>query len=264
MKDYSTYKTIQVELKEHILTLTLNRPDSLNAVDAVMHEELARIFADAQVDEEARAVILTGAGKAFCAGGDIKKMEEIGGLKSFPRTMWEAKKLINDILDLEKPIICAVNGPAIGLGATIALFCDIVIASERAFFADTHVKVGIVAGDGGAVIWPLLMGPNRAKQYLMTGDSLKAHEAERLGLVNFVVPEDKLAETAWHWATRLAKGPTRAISGSKVAVNKSVKAAVNLILDTSLALEGHTFTTDDHQEAKRAFIEKRPPQFKGM
>jgi len=167
------------------------------------------------------------------------------------------------MLDLDKPIIAAVNGAAVGLGATIALFCDIIIAAETARFGDTHVRAGVVAGDGGAVMWPLLVGPAKAKELLMTGDIIDAKEAERIGLVNKVVPLADLLPTARELARRLANGPTLAIAWTKHSINKRIKQDVNLLIDASLASENLTFLTEDHKEAARAFVEKREPKFKG-
>lgn len=263
MNDYSRYQCLKTEIKERVMTLTFNRPEVLNAVDSKMHTELTQIFPEIQADSQVEVIILTGAGRAFSAGGDIKWMQDMAEPGVLENVLWEGRKIINDLLALEKPIIAKVNGPAVGLGATLALFCDIIIASERVSFADPHVRVGIVAGDGGAVIWPLLIGVCKAKEYLMTGDSIEAKEAERIGLINRVVPPEKLDETVWELALRLANGPIHAIRWTKVSVNKRLKATANLILDTSLALEGLTFQTEDHREAVQAFVEKRKPQFRG-
>jgi enoyl-CoA hydratase len=183
--------------------------------------------------------------------------------RDWSQTTYEAKKIVNDLLDLEQPIIAALNGAAVGLGATIALFCDVIFASDRVKIGDPHVKVGITAGDGGAVIWPLLCGVARAKEMLMTGDLIGADEAYRLGLVNHVVPHEELMDTAMAFAQRLANGPAYAIRTSKMSVNKMIKSVVNLILDTSLAYEGHSFRMEDQQEAVKAFLEKREPHFTG-
>ncbi|MBI4594961.1 MAG: enoyl-CoA hydratase/isomerase family protein [Candidatus Tectomicrobia bacterium] len=263
MVDYSNYKLIKVERDGKILNVIFNRPEAMNSVNREFHAELANIFADVQKDDDANVIVLTGAGKAFSAGGDIKGMDETGGHRNLRKTLWEGKKIINDILDLHKPIIAKVNGHAIGLGATIALFCDVIFAADHAKFGDPHVKVGIVAGDGGAIIWPALIGMCRAKEYLMTGDLISAKDAERMGLINRAVPADKLDATVKEFASRLAYGPIQAIEYTKVSVNKTLKAMTNLIIDTSIAYEGHTFYTDDHKEAMKAFIEKREPKFTG-
>jgi enoyl-CoA hydratase/carnithine racemase len=171
--------------------------------------------------------------------------------------------MIQRMLDVEQPIVGAINGDAVGLGATIALFCDVIVASDKARFGDPHVRVGIVAGDGGAVIWPLLIGPARAKEFLMRGHLVTGAEAAKMGLVNYAVPPDEVLPKAKAIAQELADGPTWAIRWSKLCVNKWLKDQVNLILEASLAYEMITFTTEDHKEAARAFIEKRRPAFQG-
>lgn len=261
MVDYDKYQHIKFERDDKVLKVILNRPESLNAVNSVLHQELATVFHDVGQDKDAFAVLLTGEGRAFCAGGDVKGMGDSG--RDWSMMSSEAKSIVNGILDLEQPIIAAINGAAVGLGATIALFCDVIFASERAKIGDPHVKVGITAGDGGAVIWPLLCGVARAKELLMTGDLIEADEAFRLGLVNHVLPHEELIDTALALAQRLANGPAYAIRTSKLSVNKVLKSMVNLILDTSLAYEGHSFRTEDHQEAVKAFVEKREPKFTG-
>jgi enoyl-CoA hydratase len=177
--------------------------------------------------------------------------------------MREARQVVDNLLDCSKPVMSAVNGYAMGLGANLALLTDVVVAARSATFADTHVRMGIGAGDGGQVIWPLLMGVNRAKYFLMTGDRVSAEEAERLGLVNFVVDEAELMPKALAIAERLAKGPARAISASKVPINKYLKMVSNLVLPLSLSLEGATMATADAREAAQAFREKREPKFTG-
>jgi enoyl-CoA hydratase len=205
-----------------------------------------------------KVLLITGAGRAFCAGGDFA-----GGLHPGPKMWMEARRIVDGLLDCQKPVITAVNGYAMGLGATVALLGDVVFAARSAVFADTHVRMGIAAGDGGQLIWPLLMGVNRAKYYLMTGDRIPAEEAERLGLVNFVVEDDALMERALELADRLAAGPALAISASKVAVNQYMKMVSNLVLPLSLKLEEGTMATEDFREAVMAFAEKREPKYKG-
>jgi enoyl-CoA hydratase len=262
--DYSGYQTIEAKRDGKVLILTLNRPEKLNAVNGRLHHELATIFADVAEDGEANAVVLTGAGRAFSAGGDVEWFGQVAGdPREFDLVQREARKIVQDLLELEAPVIAAVNGAATGLGATIALFCDTIFMADSAKIGDPHVKMGIVAGDGGAVIWPWLLGPARAKEYLLTGDLLTAQEAERIGLVNRVVPVAECLPRALEFAHRLADGPILAIKWTKVSVNKLLKAAANLVLDTSLALEARTFQTEDHREAVRAFVEKRPPRFSG-
>src|SRR5262249_38957425 len=193
---------------------TMNRPEKLNAVNARMHTELATLTLDAEADPDVKVLLVTGAGRAFCAGGDFSGQGDspaTGG----GQTMREARQIVDNLLDCSKPVISAVNGYAMGLGANFALLADVVMAARIAAFADTHVRMGIGAGDGGQVIWPLLMGVNRAKYFLMTGERLSAEEAERLGLVNFVVEDAELMPKARAIAERLASGPARAIAASK-------------------------------------------------
>jgi enoyl-CoA hydratase len=263
--DPKEYETIRIERLGDVLRATIAHPRSrLNAVDARLHEDLTRLFRDLRRETDAaRAAILTGSGRAFSAGGDFgwfPQLQEPGRLEDLRR---DARQMIHDLLDTEIPLIAAVNGPAVGLGASIALLCDVIVAAEAATFADPHVRVGLVAGDGGAVIWPLLLGPARAKQYLLTGDSLDAREAERIGLVNLVVPDAELAERSLELAERLAAGAPLAIRYTKLAVNKLVKDALHTAFDASTALELVTFRSDDHREALAALREKRPPRFTG-
>ena len=262
--DYSRYEFIKVEKDGKVAIFTLNRPETLNAISPQLHTELEDIFADVTRDDDVNVVVLTGAGRAFCSGGDVKGMgtgqRDPGDRRVAVRY---GKKLIHNMIEVEQPIIAAVNGHAVGLGATLALFCDIIIASENAKIGDPHVSVGLVAGDGGAVIWPLLCGLAKAKEYLMTGDLMSAAEAERIGLINHVVPPDEVMPKALELAHRLANGPTRAIRWTKLCCNKRLRDEVNLVLDASLAVETISMTTEDHKEAARAFAEKRAPQFKG-
>jgi enoyl-CoA hydratase len=267
MTDYSRYECLKVEKADKLATVTLNRPDSLNAVNPQMHSELEHIWIDLAEDRDVNAILLTGAGKAFCAGGDVKGMASRSSGEGERRgagiSPAGGRRLVERMLDVEQPIIGAVNGDAVGLGATIALFCDVIVASEKARFGDPHVRVGIVAGDGGAVIWPLLIGPARAKEFLMRGHLVNGAEAAKMGLVNYAVPLEEVLPKAKELAQELADGPTWAIRWSKLSINKWLKDQVNLILDASLAYEMVTFNTEDHKEAARAFVEKRKPQFQG-
>lgn len=233
--NYDRYQHIIVKKEDQILCLTLNRPDRLNAVTSALHTELTDIFADIRKDDDVKVVTLTGAGAGFCAGADLK--EPIVDKAALNRVFVEARELILNILEIDKPIISGVNGAAAGLGATLALFADIVIASDRAKIGDTHVKVGLAAGDGGAVIWPLLVGVNKAKELLMTGEVITAQEALRLGLFNKVVPHDELDRTVMDMARRLASGHQPAIRSTKKAVNLYVKWMVNQVFDYSLQME---------------------------
>jgi enoyl-CoA hydratase len=247
-----------------VLRVELAHPTNpLNVVDGAMHDELARLFRELKRERAARAVLLTGRGKYFSAGGDFRWFPALQDPAVLEQTRRDGKQLVWDLLDVEVPIVAALNGPAVGLGASIALLCDVIFMADSAQIADPHVRVGVVAGDGGAAIWPLLLGPARAKQYLMTGDALEAAEAERIGLVNAVVPAAELEATAMAFAQRLAAGAPLAVQFTKQSVNKLVKDALNTAFDTSMALEMLTFRSEDHREALAALKEKRPPAFRG-
>jgi enoyl-CoA hydratase len=263
--EFSDYQAIVFRRDGRVLHATFNRPDTLNAVDEQLDEELSRLFGDVAADTETHVLVLTGAGRAFSAGGDIEHMQQVIDepelfLNGIPR----AKHLIHSILDCPKPIIAKVNGPAIGLGATIALFSDLIIAANHAKIADPHVKVGYVAGDGGSVIWPQLIGYARAKEYLFFGDAITGEEAAKIGLINRAVPAEDLDRVVDEYAQRLAKGASRAIQWTKLSVNIGLKQLATSILDASLAYEALSNATKDHQEAVNAFREKRPPRFTGQ
>lgn len=263
MAEYSDYSSIRFDRIDDVLKVTLANPrNELNAVDGEMHDELRRLFEELKTERTARAVLLTGSGRAFSAGGDFNWMTSVdsSGLYELRR---EGKQIVWNLLDVELPIVAAVNGPAIGLGATLALLCDVIYMADTATVADPHVRVGIVAGDGGAVIWPLALGPAVAKRYLMTGDSLSAAEAERLGLVNAAVPASELEENALAFAQKLAAGAPLAVRYTKLAVNQLIKQALTTAFDYSTALELVTFVSADHQEALQAIREKRKPRFEG-
>lgn len=257
-----TAELIRRELDGDVLVATIDRPPR-NAVDGALHDGLAALFGDLRRDPGARSVLLTGAGGSFSAGGDFAWMPALDSVERLADLHRHGKQLIWDLLDIDVPIVCAVNGPAIGLGASIALLCDVVVMADTATIADPHVRVGIVAGDGGAAIWPLLVGPARAKQYLLTGDAIDAAEAERIGLVNEVVPSGELMERAMNWARRLAAGAPLALRYTKQAVNAQVKRALLDSFDVSTAFELVTFASEDHREALAALREKRSPHFEG-
>ena len=257
---YKTLETILVSKDNGVATVTLNRPDSRNAVSPRMHFELSEIWPRISADPEIDAIILTGAGKHFCVGADVKGLDA-GAFKQRGSMTTEARLVVTTLLEVEQPIIAAINGDAIGLAATIALFCDITVAADTARIADPHVRIGLVAGDGGAVIWPHLIGPNRAKEFLMRGSMINGVDAARIGLVNYAVPAGDVLKKASELARELADGPRWAIRWTKVSVNKMLKESVNLVLDTSLAFEEVSMKLPDHQEATRAFVEKRKPVF---
>lgn len=261
---YDDYRVLDFARRDRILTVTMNRPDRMNAIDARMHTELARVFYDIARDDAADVVVLTGAGDAFSAGGDFTWFQDmIDDPAVWERTRVEAKQIVFGLLDCEKPIIAKVNGPAVGLGATIALFCDTIFAADSARFADPHVSVGLVAGDGGAIIWPQLIGYARAKEYLMTGAFVPAPDAAAMGLINYALPAAELDAAVDAFADRLAAGASQAIAYTKVSVNIGLRQLAHSILDASLAYESMTNFTADHQEAVDAFRAKRKPKFGG-
>ncbi|MDX3909561.1 MAG: enoyl-CoA hydratase-related protein [Sphingobium sp.] len=260
--DYSGYKTLAVSRDGRLLTLTINQPDRHNIVDSAMHRELARIFTDIAMDDDADVVIFTGAGSAFSAGGDIHWMQScLEKPQGMADIAIEGRRIITSLLDLEKPLICRLNGDAIGLGATLALFCDIIIADETARIADPHVRVGLVAGDGGAIIWPHLIGAARAKAFLMTGDMLSASEAATMGLITKAVPGDQLDAEVERMTGKLLRGAQHAIRWTKLSVNLGLKQTVNAVLDASLGLEVASSLLPAHREGVIAFLEKRQPNF---
>jgi enoyl-CoA hydratase len=258
-----SFEYIQLKRDGDVLRVTIDRGDDLNAVNDQLHRELTELFPYLQREREARAVLLTGRGRAFSAGGDFNWFPELQDMTAMEHLRLDAKQMIWDLLDVHLPIVCALNGHAIGLGASIALFCDVIFMASSATLADPHVRVGIVAGDGGTAAWPLAVGPARAKRYLLTGDSVSAVEAERLGLVTEVVPDDEVDERAMAFAQRLAAGAPLAVQYTKLAVNKLVKEALNTSFDVATAYEMLTFKSADHAEALAALKDKRAPQFEG-
>ena len=261
---YDEFEDIRFERDGDVLRVVLDRPDDdLNTVEDRFHAELVALFPALRSEREARAVLLTGAGRAFSAGGDFGWFPALQAPGRLEDLRLDARRMIGDLLDVHLPIVCALNGPAMGLGATVALLCDVVFMAESARIGDPHVRAGIVAGDGGSVAWPLAVGPVRAKRYLLTGDPVPAVEAERLGLVNEVVPDDRLEEVAMAFAQRLAAGAPLAVQFTKQAVNALIKDAMNTGFDQATALEIQTFRSADHQEALAAWRDRRAPRFEG-
>lgn len=255
------YDHLAVTTDDDVFRIEIDRPDSLNAVNAALHTDLASVFRDAY-DSDARVVLLTGKGDAFSAGGDISWMDDaIDDPASFRQTIREAEEIVQGILNVEKPIVARINGDAIGLGATLALFCDIKIASEDARIGDPHVSVGLVAGDGGAVIWPLLTSMSTAKEMLLTGDHVTATEAVDLGLINYAVPPEELDSRTDEMIEKLATGPQTAIRYTKMALNSWLEHGMNVSFRQSVALEGLSQAHEDHEEGVEAFLEGRRPRF---
>lgn len=248
MTKLPTYETLLLTRKARRLTITLNRPDVLNAFNTAMHVEFIEALMFARGDKGSDVILLTGAGRAFSAGGDLDQMAHvIEHPELFETEAENAKRLIFTLLDIEKPIIARVNGAAVGLGATIALFCDVVFALETAKIGDPHVSVGLVAGDGGAIIWPQLVGFGRAKEYLMTGELMTASKAAEIGLINHAVPAADLDSTVNAYCDKLLNGATEAIRWTKVTINLELKRIAHALMDPGIAYESLSVHSDAHK-----------------
>jgi enoyl-CoA hydratase len=262
--DYQSYKALQVTRSGGVLTITMNNPP-LNPVTPPLHEELSRIFFDVNRDTETKVVVLTGAGKGFSAGGDIVNMKsrlDRHDYQPWLRSMQEAKGIVSGLLQLERPLISRVNGHAMGLGATLAVFADFSYMLESAKIADTHVKVGLTAGDGGSLMWPFLVGFTRAKQYLLTGDVLTGKQAAEIGLVTeSAATIEELDEKVRAMAGKLAGGASFAVNMTKASINLVLRSVMDRLIETHLGWETQSFLHPDHHEAVTAFVEKRDPRF---
>ncbi|MEU0384246.1 enoyl-CoA hydratase/isomerase family protein [Streptomyces chartreusis] len=251
---------------DQVLHITLNRPETLNALTPDQRERVIRLLSDASADPGTRAVVLTGTGRGFCAGADLRGTAATGERTAgdVVRTLRTgAQRLIAAVLDCEKPVIAAVNGTAAGLGAHLAFACDLVLAAASARFIEVFVRRGLVADGGGAYLLPRLVGPQRAKELMFFGDALSAADAERLGLVNRVVPDADLDTTARAWAERLACGPTRALALTKQLVNASLDSDRATAFAAEAAAQEINMTTADAQEGVRSFVERRTPEYRG-
>lgn len=257
----ATYETILVEVADAVATITLNRPDSLNALNRVMRRELLAAFKASGRDEAVRALVLTGAGRGFCSGADLR-----GGAmeRAYRRVLSdEYNPLIVAIRELPKPVIAAVNGVAAGAGVSLALACDLVYASDEARFIQAFIRIGLVADSGSTRTLVRTLGRHRAAQLIFSGEPLGAAEAREAGLVNEVVPGDQLAATVRAAASRLAAAPTRAIGLAKRAINHAEDALLAESLAMEASLQELAGRTQDHAEGAAAFGEKREPRFVG-
>jgi enoyl-CoA hydratase len=256
------FDTLTLARKGRLLTITLDRPDALNAVNLRMHEELAEVFSYAMADQYSDVVILTGAGRAFSAGGDLNHIAtNAAHPELFDEEVRLAKRIVCSMLELDKPLIGKVNGHAVGLGATLALLCDVIFVAEHAKIGDWHVRIGLVAGDGGAVIWPQRIGLCRAKEYLLTGELITAKKAEQIGLINHCVPAEELDASVSAFCDRLLNGASQAIRATKVLTNLELKRVATYVLDAGIAYEALTVRSAEHREGVRALKEKRRPEF---
>lgn len=258
------FQTILLERRGRLLVVTLNRPDALNAVNGTLHDELPDALGFAAVDAGSDVILLTGAGRAFSAGGDIGHMEHVAAKPAlFDHEARQAKRILFAMLDIDKPVLCRMNGHAIGLGASIVLACDIVYAADGAKIGDPHVGIGLVAGDGGAVLWAQRIGLARAKEYLLTGALLDAREAAAIGLINHCVPREALDEAVEAGCGKLLAGASQAIRWTKILTNMEVKRIAGAVMEAGIAYESLSVRSADHREGIAALKEKRAPRFGG-
>ncbi len=260
--DYSAYNHLKFERPSSgVLLVTINRPEKLNATDAALHGQLGEVWKDIDRDPETRVAVITGAGRAFSAGGDLDMIEaQTKDFGQIAAVMKEAADIVYNIVNCEKPIVSAINGVAVGAGLAVAMMADISVIAEDARFTDGHIRLGVGAGDHAAIVWPLLCGMAKAKYYLMTADFIDGKEAERIGLVSKAVPADELLPTALEIADKLASGPQMAIRWTKRSLNHWVRQAIP-IFESSLAFEMLNFFDDDVVEGAKAIKEKRDPDF---
>jgi enoyl-CoA hydratase len=256
------YEHLRFERREHgVLLITIDRPKRMNATNERLHTELAGVWRDVADDEQTRVAVVTGAGRAFSAGGDLEMIQKMAGdYRRVAAMASEAAGLVTNMLDCEKPIVSAINGTAVGAGLAVALMADISIIAEDARLTDGHLRLGVVAGDHAAILWPLLCGMAKAKYYLLTADFLDGREAERIGLVSRCVPAAQVLETALEVADRIAAGPQDAARWTKRTLNHWLRQAIPAF-DASVAYEMLSFLGDDVHEGSRAILEKRSPRF---
>jgi enoyl-CoA hydratase len=260
--NYADFRHLTFESKPNgVLVVTINRPEVLNAANARLHWEFTQIWPVVDADPKTRVVVVTGAGKAFSAGGDLSLVEDMAGNPdALTRTMREASDLVYNMINLDKPVVSAINGVAVGAGLVVALMADVSIISETARFTDGHTRLGVAAGDHAAILWPLLCGMAKAKYYLLTADFIDGREAERIGLVTMCAPPDQVMPKALDVADRLARGSQISIQWTKRALNNWLRQA-GPIFDQSLALEMLSFSYPDVREGVKAIREKRAPAF---
>jgi enoyl-CoA hydratase len=255
---------LDVSVRAEIATVAINRPHRLNTLDRTAHAEMEEIWAELQADDGVAAVVLCGTGEVFSAGGDVKDMLEFAATNPGQGSgidIARARRLVYAMLDFEKPLIAAVEGRAFGLGATVALLCDFVVAAKGARFSDPHVDLGLTPGDGGAAIWTVLAGPHRARDLLMRGSVLTAEQLAPIGIVADVCPPGEAVVRGQALAAELRAKPRLAVRGTKVSVNAWVKAQFASIFEVSVAWETATLRSADFAEGVAALGEKRAPRF---
>ncbi len=243
---FSPVPELLIEKRGPVAILTLNNPEMMNAFVDNMHVGMREIWEHLALDREVSTIVLTGAGRAFSAGGNIPGfIRDYEDPLARAASLRGAKRLLEAMIECPKPIIAAVNGPAVGLGCSVAVSCDVVFIADDTFMADTHVSIGLVAGDGGAATWPLMTSILKAKYYLLTGDRIPATDCVDLGLANFAVPKDELLDRAIALANRLAEQPQQALQETKRAVNLHMQRAITAVAPFALAAEGESFGTED-------------------
>jgi enoyl-CoA hydratase len=246
MSTYDLPDELQVRVDGPVRIITLNRPDDLNATNHVLHAGLASLFPQLEADVEARVAVITGAGRAFSAGGDFSYLDELSKDAELRHlTLTHGRQIVTGMVGCRLPIVAAVNGPAVGLGCSLVALSDIVFMAESAHLADPHVVLGLVAADGGPVVWPLLTSLQLAKEYALTGDRIPAERAAAIGLVNHVCPDGEVLEQAMACARRIAKLPKGAVEDTKRILNIQMERAVLSVLDYALSAEDRSFTTPE-------------------
>ena len=260
--ELSSYEYLQLDVQDDgVLVISFANPEKLNAVTERGHTELVDIWPEIDRDPRVKAVLLRGDGRAFSAGGDFAMIDSVRtDPATHRRVLKEARELVRNIIECSKPIVSAINGPAVGAGLAAALMADIPVAGRSARIIDGHTTIGVTAGDHAAVIWPLLIGMAKAKYYLLTNEPLDGAEAERIGLVAKVVDDDELDPFTRELASRLAAGANEALSWTKHSLNHWLRMAYP-IFDASVAYEFLGFHTEDAAEGITAVKEKRPPHF---
>ncbi|MCX5906587.1 MAG: enoyl-CoA hydratase-related protein [Deltaproteobacteria bacterium] len=256
-------EAILVKVEDHVGTITLNRPEAMNYLDPVMSKEIENALADFERDEEIRALIITGAGRAFCAGGDIKTMQQKKAPHEWIARLEGTTGCIRAMVNCPKPIIASVNGPAVGAGCNLALAADLILASEKAVFGEVFTRIGLIPDCGGFFLLPRRVGLTKAKELIFTGKTINAQEAAQMGMVNRVVSAEALGEETRKLAEELAGGATLAIGMAKRLLNLSFQSDLEAILNAELTSQTMLRYTEDHPEGVQAFREKRKPNFKG-